>query len=212
MTLYYQKKNWQCQCIDIQAVFLNADMGIEMFVEWPTGMVDMGFITNDEYENTCIQLNKSQYGNIDAALQWMRIFTKDLTERVGLTLSLVDPCLFYKKDKTTGELLLLVVVYINDILCAGGAKEIKWFKKQVKMNNNITDLGQLRKHLGIWYEWKEDERGPYIKAEMNKMAEVIIEDYEAHTKKPAKLYKTPGIPGVRQIQTQNHLNWTSTDP
>jgi hypothetical protein len=31
---------------------------------------------------------------------------------------------------------------------------IEQFKIDVKTRFNISDLGLLKKHLGIWYEWK----------------------------------------------------------
>ena len=54
--------------IDIEAAFLEGENDEPIFIEGPDGFVGMGFITKDEREqNTCIQLLKSIYGNVDAA-------------------------------------------------------------------------------------------------------------------------------------------------
>jgi hypothetical protein len=195
LVLYNEDDQWIAEVFDVEAAFLNAILDIEMFVEWPKLMVELGFISQKEHDETCIQLVKSQYGNVDAALRWLKTFTRQLTE-MGLTPSDVDPCLFYKRDPNTRKVILLVIVYVDDILCCGPATEIEWLKAQVRKSNNITELGRLNKYLGLWYKWGRDKDGPFVKATMNDMAETIIGDYEKHVGRTIKEAKTPGFPGT----------------
>ena len=39
------------------------------------------------------------YGNSDAALVYFKLFKKHLMEEMGMSQSLVDPCVFYKKRR-----------------------------------------------------------------------------------------------------------------
>jgi hypothetical protein len=195
LTLFYEEENWICEVFDVEAAFLNADIDIEMYAEWPEGSVELGFLTQEEHDKYCIQMLKSQYGNVDAALRWTRTFAAHLT-KIGMIQSQVDPCLFYKKDPNNGKIVLLVICFVDDQICNGTKTEIEWLKKKVRERFNIQDLGRLKKFLGIWYEWGRDNDGPFVKATMNDMAATIVEDYEKHVGHPIKGAKTPGFPGT----------------
>jgi hypothetical protein len=57
-------------------------------------------------------------------------------------------------------------------------------------------LRKLRKNLGIFYDWKQDELGnTYLEASMPKTIDKISEKFEKATGKKAKVYATPGTPG-----------------
>jgi hypothetical protein len=116
------------------------------------------------------------YGNTDAALIFFRLFMGHLTDvkGMGMTQSLADPCVFYKKNGY-GEVVCIAVCHVDDSAIAGKPEWIKWFKEGVKKRFGITDLGLLKKHLGIWYEWKQDEnRERYVVATMPKLVQDII--------------------------------------
>ena len=107
----------------------------------------------------------------------------------------MDPCLLYKKNDK-GETQLLVVMYVDDVLVSGQPKTIRWFLNEFKKKFKITELGQMKKHLGIWYEWKKDSGGePYVKATMNEMIKEIVAKYEESTNSKVKDSQTPGAPG-----------------
>jgi hypothetical protein len=79
---------------------------------------------------------------------------------------------------------------------AGPKDVIEQFKMNVKTRFNISDLGILKKHLGIGYEWKEDHGKKYIEATMPKLIREIIESFEEHMGREAKISKVPGMPGA----------------
>jgi hypothetical protein len=157
--------------------------------------IGIGFLTQEEYDKYCIKMFKSQYGNVDAALRWLKTLMKLLTE-IGLTQSSVDPCLFYKKDANTGKTVLLVMLHVDNVDSCGTKEEIEWLKKKVREKFSITDLGRMKGFLGLWYEWERDENGPFVKASMNELAETIVGDYEKHVGRSIKEAKTPGFPGT----------------
>ena len=55
---------------DVEAAFLNAELEIPMYLEWPEEMVELGFITKEQHQKQCIKFIRSMYGNVDAALRW----------------------------------------------------------------------------------------------------------------------------------------------
>jgi hypothetical protein len=50
--LYYNHKfpsdEWKLERFDVEATFLNSEPDTEVFIEWPQGMVELGFITPQE--------------------------------------------------------------------------------------------------------------------------------------------------------------------
>ena len=50
MALYRQNEEWTIEMIDIKAAFLNAELESDrpVYAEWPEGMVELGFITEEE--------------------------------------------------------------------------------------------------------------------------------------------------------------------
>ena len=94
---------------------------------------------------------------------------------------------------------------------SGKPEDIKEFMQKFKKKYNITELGRMKKHLGMWYEWKKDEKGePYVKVTMDEMLEEIIEKFEKVIGKEVKIQNTPGYPGkfltkITIIQTHSPL-------
>ena len=68
-----------------------------MYIEWPEVIVDLGIITKDFLEEYCILLGKSMYGDVDAALLWLRLLAKYLFNECNLKRSKADPCIFFRK-------------------------------------------------------------------------------------------------------------------
>jgi hypothetical protein len=148
---------------------------------------------------------------VDAALHWLKTFTRQL-KQIGTTPGIVDPCLFFERDPNTNKVNLLVIVYVDDILCGGPKKETEWLKLQVRKSNNITELGRLNKYLRLWYEWGRDKDGPFVQATMNDMAETIIDYYKKYVGPTIKEAKTPGFPGMTLTKsTDDQAEGINTD-
>ena len=73
-------------------------MEVEIFIEPHLEMITCGFMTEDQRKGTAIQLLKSMYGNVDAAIKFFNIFSTHITDKNGMNtkLSLTDPHLFLK--------------------------------------------------------------------------------------------------------------------
>jgi len=78
--------------------------------------------------------------------------------------------------------------------------------KMIESKFRIEWLGQLTKHLGIWWEWKTDSQGEkYLIATMPKMIKEIQEKYKESTGKEAKPCFTPGFPGKVLIKNTEEM-------
>jgi hypothetical protein len=57
---------------------------------------ELGFLGKEESDNTCAELTRAMYENIDSPLQWMKTFTSILKRGEGMNLkqSATDPCIF----------------------------------------------------------------------------------------------------------------------
>jgi len=70
-----------------------------VYVEWPEGMVELGFISWKEFEETCAELQKGMYSNVDAALRFYKIYCNHLTENIKMKKCRSDPCLFIMREE-----------------------------------------------------------------------------------------------------------------
>jgi hypothetical protein len=193
--IYLSYDDFVAEMIDITAAFLEGTIRVPTFIDWPDGMVELGFVSEDDVQNNCIQLLKSMYGNVDAAIRFFKTYRKHLMEKMGMKQSLADPCVFYKKNES-GRTVLIAICFVDDTLLFGLKSEIEWYKDSVSKRFEYKDLGALRKHLGVWYELKIDENGNrYLVATMPKKIREIIELYEKHIGKNAKVYSVPGTAG-----------------
>ena len=96
---------------------------------------------------------------------------------------------------------------MDDTLVTGTKGMIDWFCDIVQEKFTITDLGELKKHLGIWYRWKTDSKGErYVEATMSKLADEIQESYEQSSNKNVTEKATPGTPCKVLTKTKDLLN------
>ncbi|KAI2494658.1 hypothetical protein MHU86_19887 [Fragilaria crotonensis] len=130
------------------------------------------------------------YGGVDVPRLFMKTLFRYLTQVMKMIQSLVDPCLYYWKN-TAGEVTLMAVVHVDDVLLAGKKETIEKFKSELKKRFNISDLGRLKKHLGVWYDWKTDDNGEsYIVASMTKLEDEIVESFETSVGRSIKEAET----------------------
>ena len=95
LTLYYEDDGWIAELCDVEAAFIHPNMEIDMYIEWPEGIVDLGFISEDFLREYCILLGKSMYDNADASLLWLRLLGDYLVNECNLKRSNADSCIFF---------------------------------------------------------------------------------------------------------------------
>ena len=75
---------------------MNANLEKPIYVEYPPGAVELGYLTKEERDRSVIELQRAMFGTVDAPLRFMLTMTKHLTQTMGMLQSKTDPCVFYK--------------------------------------------------------------------------------------------------------------------
>ena len=78
LTLYYEDDGLIAELCDVVESFLHPNMEVEMYIEWTKVIVDLVIKTKYFLKEYCTWLGKLMYGNIDAALLWLRLLAKYL--------------------------------------------------------------------------------------------------------------------------------------
>ena len=125
ITLYHN--DWTIKVIDIEAAFLEGKLKNPMYIEWLPGMVELGAITQEDADKFVCLLTGGMYGNVQAALAFFHEYREHLLEKMGMTQSLTDPCVFYLKEE--GKLKLMALLHVDDTLITGKTKTIEWYKE-----------------------------------------------------------------------------------
>ena len=144
---------WNCELVDIEAAFLEGKLKTKAYLELPPGLVELGFMTHEEFNKTCIELRGGMYGNVDAALLYFIRFTEYATDPEGLNLiqSKSDPCVFYKQDEK-GLTQGVVVIYVDNCVISGVQSFIDETKQKLKAEFGVVEDGKLSKLLGVRYK------------------------------------------------------------
>jgi len=192
---YWDSHGWRAMGLDVEAAFLEGKLKVPMYLVIPKIMVILGFISQEDYEKSCIELGKGMYGNVDAALKFFIELANLLTsDEVGATQCKSDPCVFYKKDKD-GFPLYIVVATVDDCFIAGKPEDIQELMKQVEKRFKITKDDEVKLHLGVSYDWKRDRNGDMmVTCTMVKKCNDIVKCYEDHVGSEVPTYNTPGKP------------------
>ena len=69
---------------------------------------------------------------------------------------------------------MVLSVRVDDVMVSGKKADVDDLKAKVKAKFGILDLGRVKKHLGMMYDWSEDEKGPYMKITMEKMLQTLL--------------------------------------
>jgi len=196
--IYALHRGWSAHAIDIEAAFLESELEERCFVEWPEGLVELGFISADEKLTTCIELMRAQYGTKTGPRCWYKKLNKILAA-IGLVRSKIDPCTFFGHDKG-GSLNLIVAFFVDDGTCVGTKEALTAFKLKIAEFVNITDQGPIKKLLGAWYERKRDDNGEFFELSMTTFAEALVEDFETEIGQKVKEATTPAFPGTNLLR------------
>ena len=149
-----------------------------------------------EFKTYCIELHKGMYGQVDAALRFFVKFVGYLESDKcnGIVQSKADPCVFYKKD-VKGFPLMVTAVTVDDCLMGGHPKELDIFMADIEKEFNIVKEMEIKKHLGINYDFKRDDNNDMCAiCTMKAKVDDIVKSYEEFIDTEAKIYASPGAP------------------
>lgn len=158
--------------IDVASAFLNGKLDEDIYMEVPELFEDSliqiireekGDIKNKATQmlnnirnkfNCCCKLKKALYGLKQASRQWNMVIDSKL-KMMGLKQNKAEPCIYCINEK---ELMIIVLVYVDDILIAGNQiDKINEIKLKLSKDFEITDMGETKFFLGVEIMRKDNE-------------------------------------------------------
>ncbi|MCO5584428.1 hypothetical protein L7F22_038355 [Adiantum nelumboides] len=134
---------WDVHQSDIVTAFLNGDIFEEVYVTQPRGFVKKG------QENKVCKCHKALYGLKQSPRAWYEKADTHLVKR-GFRNSPIESTLYVKRE---GDVLLIVVLYVDDLLITGPNEgHIAEFKADLNDTFKMKDLGLLHHYLGIQFK------------------------------------------------------------
>lgn len=174
-------RSWEVHQLDVKSAFLHGVLSEEVYVQQPKGYEVVG------QENKVYRLHKALYGLKQAPRAWFsrieEYFVKD-----GFTKSQNEETLFLK---TEDDNTLIVSVYVDDLIYTGSSlKMMDEFKKSMKREFDMTELGKMRYFLG--FEVLQTSSGIHIC--QSKYALEILRRFELEN---CNSVRNPMVPGSK---------------
>ena len=139
--------DWEIKMIDVKGAYLNLDLNEEIYMQQPEGFNDG--------TGPVLKLNKAIYGLKQARRAWY-LWLKATPTSAGLVQSTADEYIYIKYDNDS---IKVISVYIDDFgLFASSKAGMAWIKGKLNESFTMTNLGEMKKILGIWVEWDQGHR------------------------------------------------------
>ncbi|MCO5599429.1 hypothetical protein L7F22_053532 [Adiantum nelumboides] len=130
---------WEVHQSDIVIAFLNGDIFEEVYAMQPRSFVKKG------QEDKVCKCNKALYGLKQSPCAWYEKADTHLVKR-GFCNSPIESTLYVKRE---GDVLLIVVLYVDELLITGPNKRhIAEFKADLNATFKMKDLGLSHHYLG----------------------------------------------------------------
>ena len=151
LNLYCEDYGWIAELCDAEAAFLHPNMEVEIYIECIEGIVYLGIISKEFLKEYYILLGKLIYGKVDSALLWLRMMEQYLVNECNVKRSKADSCIFFRKYEKR-KLELVMPVHVNNVFMAGKPETLKGIKEKIKEKFNISDSGEVKTFLGVYYK------------------------------------------------------------
>ena len=134
-----------CMLMDIETVFLYAEIEEELYMEVPVGMKEVLYDSDEtNEENICYQLFKGICGLCQSARQFRKKFVNEMIKvDVGFKIIEEDPCLLYRENKLG---ICMIIIYVDDMMVIGHKESIIDVQEEVKkgfLYKNRNELDTL---------------------------------------------------------------------
>lgn len=177
------QKGWCVYQLDVKSAFLHGELTEDVYVEQPLGYVRKG------EEEKVYKLKKALYGLKQASRAWYSkieaYFVKEGFERCNY-----EHTLFVKTEKG-GKSILIVSLYVDDLIFTGNdACMFESFKKSMKIEFDMIDLGKMKYFLGV--EVLQNSEGIYLS--QKKYAYELLEKFGLQN---CNSVKNPIVPGFK---------------
>lgn len=134
-------KEWFLFALDVKSAFLHDILEEEVYIQQPPGFSKKG------KEHQVYKLDRALYGLRQAPRAWNKRIDAFFTNK-GFKRCTVGDSLYVKMGDSDN--ILIVCVYIDDLLVTGSSlAEMEEFKRLMKVEFEMTDLGKLSYFLGM---------------------------------------------------------------
>src|SRR6201994_664877 len=132
--------DWEIEALDVKTAFLYGSLKEELYMEQPPGFVSKG------QEGKVYRLKKALYGLKQASLAWNKAANESL-EKLGFKKLKSDAGIYILR---ISGIILVVVMYVDDILFMGNDANLLMEKKRMFMKKwECRDLGPVSEYLGM---------------------------------------------------------------
>ncbi|CAG7832836.1 unnamed protein product, partial [Allacma fusca] len=147
--------------------------------------VPEGVLSDDVRGEYVCKLKKSLYGLKISPKKWNERLESEIRE-IGLENTLNEPCLFtFHQD----GIIAVIVIYVDDLIVASNnAEKMKEIVDKLSSNFKISDLGELKKYLGI--NIIRDKKNKVMTLDQREYVDKILERFEMSN---CKSVKTPMV-------------------
>lgn len=133
---------WPIYQLDVKSAFLHGELNEDVFVEQPRGFEKKG------EEEKVYKLNRALYGLKQAPRAWYSRIERYFLSH-GFAKCEYEPTLFTKVENTKKS-IMVVSLYVDDLIYTGNDDELMMeFKKSMKSEFAMTDMGKMRFFLGL---------------------------------------------------------------
>jgi hypothetical protein len=159
--------------MDVKTAFLNGELEEDIYMDQSQGFVQ------DGKEHLVCKLKKSLYGLKQSPRAWYQCIDMFFTHE-GFSRSQANHSLYVKQ---TGEYLLIVIIYVDDlIILASNVSILKWLKSRLEDEFEMSDLGGLHYCLGV--EFERDRANRTITMSKSKYMEEVLKRFNMEECKP----------------------------
>lgn len=145
------QQRWPIHQMDVKSAFLNGTLEEEVYVEQPPGYAKAG------KEHLVLRLRKALYGLKQAPRAWNNRIDNYLKQK-GFVQCPFEHALYVQKSEVG---ILFVALYVDDLIFMGSSgRLVQEFKKAMKAEFEMTDLGVMKYFLGL--EVTQDEQGSFV--------------------------------------------------
>uniref|UniRef100_A0A2A4JA71 Integrase catalytic domain-containing protein n=1 Tax=Heliothis virescens TaxID=7102 RepID=A0A2A4JA71_HELVI len=158
--------------MDAITAFLQGDLENEIYMTQPE--------LYEEGTKVCL-LQKSIYGLKQASRQW-NLKLDGVLQKIGLTRSKIDPCIYYCIKQST---MIFVAVWVDDLIIFTNSNKLKSdIKEKLKKEFYMKDLGEAKQFIGINISRNRKE-GKIMLDQRNYITE-ILDRFSMTESKPMK--------------------------
>ena len=138
---------------DVTNAFTQSEIDATIFVEPPKGFDQE---KGRDGRAKVLKLKKSLYGTKQASRLWQEKLAGKLVS-LGFSRSKTDPCLFSRRDKQKGS-VILIGVYVDDIIVAHNGVDFAWFTQEFTGPQGFRSkhIGSLSWYLGMSIDQEPD--------------------------------------------------------